>query len=315
MATHVKQKQRDGSTDTRTERTRRRNSMKGTEFILTRPALELFPHTLATAAQRFIDYLEALPYSRPSQCTWCGGHSFFLWAPAHTKGNIRDSFKCNACHRQFNILTDTPLRLLRKHDKWPEWMRLRFSGLAQDEIASLVGISGNSSRYWDRAFHLLMEEQEPTLHDWWSRHQSLTSTELSPHVAETLIACQQALHELCYAEERPCPTCGEPPQQIKRTKTRCHRFYFCTTCDTSFSNLTDTPFTHLQRIETWPEYLDLLVQGFDDRAMQRHFGFSSSRTGLWRQVFMQHLKEHWPLLAHWAFWMWARRQVTGVPRD
>ncbi|QEM82122.1 IS1 family transposase [Halomonas binhaiensis] len=288
--------------------------MNGVEFILARPSLELFPFDLAPAAQRFVDYLEALPYSRPVRCTLCGSRSIFLYHPAGTNGTVRDGFKCHSCRRQFNILTGTPLRLMRHHDKWADWMRFRFSGLSQEQIASLVSISNKASLNWDKVFLQVMADQEPSLHQWWSTHQSLTSITLSPHVEEELEACQQAFHELCYASERKCLKCGASPRYVKEVHhSRRPRDYVCTDCGTTYSNLTGTPFIHLQRMETWPRYLDLLVKGYHDTELEHHFDFSKARTGLWRQAFMQYLKQDWPLLAHWALWMWARRRVTGSP--
>lgn len=294
---------------------RQKNTMNGLSFILDRPALELLPPTLAPVAQRFLDYLEALPYDRPTQCLWCGSLDFILHIPAPKHGTVRDGFRCNSCRRQFNILTGSPLRLMRYHDKWTEWMRYRFSGLGQEHIASLMGISNKASLNWDRVFLQVMREQEPVLHDWWIDHQTLKSIGLSPQVAEALEACQQAFHDLCHAPTKECPKCGGQPRYVKKTQTRRLWDYVCADCGTGYSNLSGTPFNHLQRIDMWPEFLELLVKGFHDTELGQHFDSNKSRMGLWRQAFMQYLKADWPLLAHWAFWMWTRRRVTANPKS
>lgn len=288
---------------------RRKNTMNEVSFILERPPFELLPEPLVSAARGFVLYLDTLPFSRPPNCPRCGSESIYMTYPAHTIGNVRDSYLCRDCGKQFNILTGTPLRLMRHHAKWSDWMRYRFSGLSQERIASLVEISNKASLNWDKAFIRVMETYDKPLHVWWHSHQSLTSTELSPHVKTELDECQKALHILCYTKERACPVCDAPPKYVKKGKDRRITDYVCSGCGTSYNNLTGTPFTFLHRIDAWPKFLELMVHGYHDTTLQEHFDFDKSRTELWRRAFMKFLKQDWPVLAHWAVWMWSRRRV------
>lgn len=288
-----------------------RRHVDNIDFLLARPALELLPEMLRPSARGFLSYLATLPASAPHECPACASRSIALAIPAGSRGLRRDGYYCRSCGKRFNILTGTPLRLLRTEEKWKPWMSYRFQGFPQELIANFLGISYKASMTWSRAFMAAMAEYDPTLHRWWEDHQSTDISELTDEAEKALEACVAAIIELTTLTDRHCPYCGSASTKVLTSRRATE--YQCLDCERRYSNLTETPLSHIQHIELWPEYLRLLVVGYHDTEIGERLGLSKALTGLWRQRFLEFLRARWPLLAHWTLWQWSRRRASRQP--
>ncbi|WP_110601440.1 hypothetical protein [Salinicola lusitanus] len=279
------------------------------DFLLGRPSLELLPEALRPSARSFLSYLATLPASAPHQCPACASRSISLAIPAGSRGLRRDGYYCRNCNKRFNVLSGTPLRLLRSEDKWKPWMSYRFQGFSQELIATFLGISNKASMTWSRAFMEAMADYDADLHRWWEDHQSTQVSELTDEVEEALEACVAALAELTVLTDRHCPYCGSSSNQVLTSRRATE--YQCHGCGRRYNNLTETPLSHIQHKELWPEYLRLLVVGYHDTEIGERLGLSKSLTNLWRQRFLEFMQPRWPLLAHWTLWQWSRRRASS----
>ncbi|WP_353980324.1 hypothetical protein [Salinicola endophyticus] len=278
------------------------------DFMLSRPALALLPESLRPAARSFLAYLATLPGSAPHACPACESRAIYLAAPAGSGGMRRDSYACRTCRKRFTVLTGTPLHLLRSEEKWKPWMSYRFQGFSQELIANFLGISNKASMTWSRAFIKAMADYDSALHAWWQAHQSPEISELTEEAARALAECQAMLDGLRDTSDRRCPYCGSASVQVITSRRATE--YQCHGCQRRYNNLTETPLSHLQHIELWPEYVRHLVLGYHDTELEQIFGLSKPLTNLWRQRFLQLFQARWPLLAHWTLWQWSRRRAN-----
>src|SRR5215467_6798896 len=86
--------------------------------------------------------------ARPLACTHCASDRIVRWGAAH--GLPR--YRCLACKRTFNILTNTPLAHLRNRERWLTYVGTMLEGRSIRGSASACEVSLATSSRWRRRF-------------------------------------------------------------------------------------------------------------------------------------------------------------------
>ena len=93
------------------------------------------------------------------ECSHCASDRIVRWGAAH--GLPR--YRCLACRRTFNILTNTPLARLRNRERWLTYVGTMFEGKSIRGSASACAVSAATSSRWRRRFMNCTVEQRAKL--------------------------------------------------------------------------------------------------------------------------------------------------------
>ena len=99
------------------------------------------------------------PLLRPVPCSYCASDRVVRWGAAH--GLPR--YRCLACSRTFNILTNTPLARLRNRERWLTYVGTMFEGRSIRGSATACAVSPATSSRWRRRFADCTAEQRARL--------------------------------------------------------------------------------------------------------------------------------------------------------
>jgi transposase-like protein len=92
-------------------------------------------------------------------CSHCASGRIVRWGAAH--GLPR--YRCLACRRTFNILTNTPLARLRNRERWLTYVGTMFEGKSIRGSANACAVSAATSSRWRRRFMNCTAEQRAKL--------------------------------------------------------------------------------------------------------------------------------------------------------
>ena len=81
-------------------------------------------------------------------CSHCSSDRVVRWGAAH--GLPR--YRCLACRRTFNILTNTPLARLRNKERWLTYVGTMFEGKSIRKSAAACAVSATTASRWRRRF-------------------------------------------------------------------------------------------------------------------------------------------------------------------
>lgn len=81
---------------------------------------------------------------KADHCPHCGATDFYRWG---TLSGLQ-RYKCKACNKTFNILTNTPLARLRRKEVWLEYMKELISGSTIAKSAEHCNIAISTSFRW-----------------------------------------------------------------------------------------------------------------------------------------------------------------------
>jgi len=95
----------------------------------------------------------------PVSCSHCASDRIVRWGAAH--GLPR--YRCLACRRTFNILTNTPLARLRNRERWLTYVGTMFEGKSIRGSATACAVSAATSSRWRRRFMNCTAEQRARL--------------------------------------------------------------------------------------------------------------------------------------------------------
>ena len=96
---------------------------------------------------RAADIIQAAVAGRLS-CPRCEGKHFYR----HGEANGLQRFRCRACGRTCNCLTDTPLARLRHKDKWLDYAHCILESHAVRKAAALLDVDKNTAMRWRHRF-------------------------------------------------------------------------------------------------------------------------------------------------------------------
>lgn len=86
--------------------------------------------------------------SRQLDCPHCGSERISHWGAAH--GVPR--YRCGACKRTFNVLTNTPLARLRNKQRWLTFVGTMVEKKSIRKSAAACGVSVTTSSRWHKRF-------------------------------------------------------------------------------------------------------------------------------------------------------------------
>jgi transposase-like protein len=92
-------------------------------------------------------------------CSHCASERIVRWGAAH--GLPR--YRCQACRRTFNILTNTPLARLRNRERWLTYVGTMFEGKSIRGSATACAVSAATSSRWRRRFTNCTAEERARL--------------------------------------------------------------------------------------------------------------------------------------------------------
>jgi transposase-like protein len=92
-------------------------------------------------------------------CSHCASDQIVRWGNAH--GLPR--FRCTACRRTFNILTNTPLAHLRNRERWLTYVGTMVEGKSIRGSATACAVSPATSSRWRHRFLNCSTEQRTRL--------------------------------------------------------------------------------------------------------------------------------------------------------
>ena len=92
-------------------------------------------------------------------CSHCASDRVVRWGAAH--GLPR--YRCLACKRTFNILTNTPLARLRNRERWLTYVGTMFEGKSIRGSATACAVSAATSYRWRQRFMNCTDEQRSRL--------------------------------------------------------------------------------------------------------------------------------------------------------
>jgi transposase-like protein len=92
-------------------------------------------------------------------CAHCASDRVVRWGAAH--GLPR--FRCLACKRTFNVLTNTPLAHLRNRDRWLTYVGTMIEGRSIRGSAAACEVSAATASRWRRRFAKCSAEQRARL--------------------------------------------------------------------------------------------------------------------------------------------------------
>lgn len=90
----------------------------------------------------------AISQTRQLGCPHCRCDRVSRWGAAH--GVPR--YRCGACGRTFNILTNTPLARLRNKERWLTFVGTMFERKSIRKSAAACGVSVTTSSRWHKRF-------------------------------------------------------------------------------------------------------------------------------------------------------------------
>jgi transposase-like protein len=97
--------------------------------------------------------------ARPLTCSYCPSDRLVRWGAAH--GLPR--YRCLACRRTFNILTNTPLARLRNRERWLTYVGTMFEGKSIRRSAAVCAVSAATSSRWRHRFMNCSAEERAKL--------------------------------------------------------------------------------------------------------------------------------------------------------
>ena len=108
------------------------------------------PHgsTMVPARADAFDAAVASAHAAPLSCPHCRCDRVTHWGAAH--GIPR--YRCGACRRTFNILTNTPLARLRNKERWLTFVGTMFERKSLRKRAAACGVSVTTSCRWHKRF-------------------------------------------------------------------------------------------------------------------------------------------------------------------
>ncbi|HKW39590.1 MAG TPA: hypothetical protein VJO54_17470 [Burkholderiales bacterium] len=86
--------------------------------------------------------------AHPLPCPHCASDRTVRWGVAH--GLPR--YRCPACRRTFNLLTNTPLAHLRNRERWLTYVGTMFEGRSIRGSAAACAVSPTTSSRWRQRF-------------------------------------------------------------------------------------------------------------------------------------------------------------------
>jgi transposase-like protein len=92
-------------------------------------------------------------------CAHCASERVVRWGAAH--GLPR--FRCLACRRTFNVLTNTPLAHLRNRERWLTYVGTMIEGRSIRGSAAACEVSATTASRWRRRFAKCSGEQRARL--------------------------------------------------------------------------------------------------------------------------------------------------------
>jgi len=95
----------------------------------------------------------------PRECSHCASDRIVRWGAAH--GLPR--YRCLACKRTFNILTNTPLAHLRNRERWLTYVGTMLEGRSIRGSAAACAVSPATSSRWRHRFMNCTAEQRARL--------------------------------------------------------------------------------------------------------------------------------------------------------
>lgn len=138
---------------------------------------KIIPEKLHKDADALVDYVRYFPYQTPTQCPYCGYHSFRQATDINAAGQPR--FNCNSCERNFSQLTGSYFAHMSHMDLWPDFVIYRLSGLSFQKISRLLAISENACQIRERKLYQMMEDLFPALYQWWKPHHEFTDRKVT----------------------------------------------------------------------------------------------------------------------------------------
>lgn len=95
----------------------------------------------------------------PVACSHCASKRIVRWGAAH--GLPR--YRCHACKRTFNILTNTPLAHLRNRERWLTYVGTMLEGRSIRGSAAACAVSPATASRWRHRFMNCTAEQRARL--------------------------------------------------------------------------------------------------------------------------------------------------------
>lgn len=279
--------------------------------------LMLLPQHLHAQAEDLITLMTELPHNPPSCCPYCESTQQVLYQSASSSSAFRlPSYRCRQCRATYNSLSGTPLAALRHIRLWPEFARLFLSGYSRYEIAEQTGVTPAGLTRWTKRCMLLMAQYCPELHVWWAAQYQCKSHAMPPHVQsefDRLLAWIAAIP----TATKPCPTCAAPGILKRATLPRTQRLptLICAACGKAYNMLTGTPLWQIKKIELWPAFLTLMVQGAPEEECAQAIGVALSSVVSWRKRFTEVLEQDYPNLLVWYRWKNHRHWVLAAKED
>lgn len=270
---------------------------------------QLIPQSLRSEVDALLDYVRYFPYQLPTQCPYCGHHSFRQRNQINTLGQPR--FECNNCDRNFSQLTGTYFAQLKQIELWPGYIEYRLQGMPLRQIGQKLGMLSHALIKREQIFHKILNERYPKLAAWWIPHQHRQDQRLTKQVSEQQDQFKAFLEYTCYSQTIRCPHCQHTIGRIPRSK---HRPTFkCSHCQTTTNLLKNTSLSGLKNIELWRSYVEYLFQGESNRNIMQLLGVSNGCTTRWNKCFisqMQIMKLN--NLVNWIEWQRTRHRVNLV---
>ena len=92
-------------------------------------------------------------------CPRCKGRILYR----HGEANGMQRYRCRACGRTFNALTDTPLARLRHKSKWLDYLDCMLDSRTVRKAAARIEVAKNTSMRWRHRFLALTKNDRPAV--------------------------------------------------------------------------------------------------------------------------------------------------------
>lgn len=238
---------------------------------------DLIPQALHADFDQFLQALTELSQPTPSHCPYCAHKSVRQTRAAPL------TFRCKACLKYFNPLTNTPFNRLSPADWLPLILCDRVNRQTYQEIADTLDCDIKKIMRRDKAIKNKMQIDFPNLHQWYCAHNDVahqfTANTTNDTLAAQHLAFKQKLSELLTTTHAHCLYCHSP----KTVKVGQRATFRCDHCRRGFSLLNGTPISNLTHADQWLNYIDLLVAKQSNHAIAEQLGINKNTIASWRR--------------------------------
>lgn len=279
----------------------------------------IIPEHLYKDADALVDYVRYFPYQFPTECPYCGHHSFKQTGDMNAAGQPR--FNCHRCERNFSRLTGSYFAHMSHMELWPDFVIYRLSGLSFQKISRLLHISENACQIREKKLYQMMQDLFPDLFKWWRPHHEYKDRKVTEQVAKERSTFIKWLKSRIEQQTANCPLCGKFIAQRayvgghygKESQNKNRPYFECSRCRKSFSLFKDTPLDKLTHIDLWLPFARGLCQGKSNYQIMATLPkvIMKQTASNWRGKFIEQMKIM--QLNELVFWLeWQRSRNKGA---